>query len=136
MQTLRLTNDELRQFESLPADIRGEWKTDTIDIHYKDSKEKMNVRLWLLRISSPELQGIAAAASEGLSLDDLVTKIQAIDLSSVSANDVREVLYALGPDVLGLIIQNILSSTPNEKDMEQVHAYATARALFFASLTV
>ncbi len=135
MQTLRLTSDELRQFEALAAPIRSAWKTEEVAMEYIDSREKMSVRLWQLRVSSPDLQSIAVLAGKGLSLNDVVEKVTSIDLSSVSEHDVREILYALGPDVLGLIIKNILLSVPTSKDMEQVHAYATARALFFAPLT-
>ena len=136
MQTLRLSVEELRQFAQLKESIRGDWKTEEVTIEYVDSKEKMNVRLWQLRLSSPALKDIAALAEQGLSLTDLASALEKVDLSLVSPHDVREVLYAFGPDVLGVIIKNILSSGPTVKDMEQVHAYATARALFFAPLPV
>lgn len=133
MNTLYLLEGEQKLFQALPAALQEGWQATPAVLAYEDSYERMQIRCAQMTLVDESLAKIRTLAQEGCTPAALVQAIENMDLSNLPEADMRELLYGLGPDILGLIVQTELRKAQTDEDLKQAASYSTIRHLFFGS---
>lgn len=87
---------------------------------FADSARRMMLRLSLVRLRSPSLIRLRDAISAAATLEDAVAIIATHDLTGVPDEDLSQIVFALGPDVIGQVIWMLIRKAGTVKDLEHV----------------
>ncbi len=136
MHTLHLTKDEQKLFAKLPAELTKELSVEQETMTYEDSPRRRGMRFALLAIKDPELVRLQESMRAVQSEADVMKALQSFDLTKIHDADFTQMLFAMGPNAIGVIIENLLTSTSNAEDMEVVTAYSLLRHDMLESLTL
>lgn len=118
-------------FDALPDELREGWETARETIVYEDTPQRRRIRMQHARITDPRLQKMRSQISDDTTEAALQKSLENADFRDIPEADVREILYALGPDMLSSMIQVLLKAASTDKDIEEATAYSVARHLFF-----
>ncbi|MDD5470110.1 MAG: hypothetical protein PHO92_04930 [Candidatus Peribacteraceae bacterium] len=132
MNTLILTADERKIFDTLPATLKEGWSVETEKESFQDSEEKLSMRLALLRLHDPKLLDLQKRAV-GLSGEQLAALIAQTDLKGVADDDLAELTFAVGPSILGTLIGGLLQKVKTDAALEDIAALTTIRHSILAS---
>lgn len=127
MTILYLYSNERPLFDALTADIREGWMVQEEAVHYKDSEERMMMRIEMLRLHDPSLVALQKKTQQSASLEDIASMLQETTLKGVQDSDIASLCFAVGPDVLSRVIVNMLGAAKTDKDIEIVTALTTVR---------
>lgn len=130
-ETLFLTADERTLFERLPHSLTEGWSVVDDVMEYIDSEDRRRLRMSTVYVQDPRLKQFHDKAHSAITIEEATNMLQEIDLRDMHQTDVREILYALGPDVLSAIVGLLLRTAGGKEDIVEAAAYATARHLFF-----
>lgn len=134
METLFLTGTERDAFEMLSSGLRDGWAVQAEDLVYEDTAEKRMIRMMLVRLHDPKLLALRSSVQSGGSLDQTVSAIQSVDLKDISEDDIAELFFALGPDILSRLILLTLMEAREDVDLERVAALTLIRHSMLAAL--
>lgn len=134
MKTLHITPTERKVFDSLPADVRNGWDIEEETQTYSDSAEKQIIRLSVIRLHDPSLIHLREKALEATSIEEVVALIHSMDMRLVNEDDLAELCFAIGPEMLTRLITSLLTKVSNDKEMEAVTALALIRHAILNSL--
>lgn len=87
---------------------------------FKDSARRMMLRLSLVRLRSPSLIQLRETITRSKTLEDAVAIIAQHDLKGVPDEDLSQIVFALGPDVLGQVIWTMIRDAHSMTVLEQV----------------
>lgn len=87
---------------------------------FTDSARRMMLRLSLVRLRSPSLIRLRDAISTAATLEDAVAIIAGHDLKGVPDEDLSQIVFALGPDVIGQVIWMLIRKISDVKDLDHV----------------
>jgi len=87
---------------------------------FADSARRMMLRLSLVRLRSPSLIRLRDTIAVAKTLEDAVAIIAEHDLKGVPDEDLSQIVFALGPDVLGQVIWTLIRDARSIKDLDQV----------------
>jgi hypothetical protein len=132
MQPLWLTAHEQTLFKALPSSLREGWEVRDETLTFKDSGEQRAARMSLMRLHDPKLIGFREEAQK-LSSEELTALIKKTDLRGVSDDDIGELFFALGPDLLTRILDSMLQSATSDSDLDDIAAMITVRHSLLAS---
>ena len=135
MHPLYLTKDEQKMFKKLPDTLRDGWKVEEEKISFTDTPEARQMRLEVMRLSSPsivEFQKKAMAAADEVAFKALV---EATDFSKMSSDDVSELFFAIGPDDVSAMLDYLLSQVKADTDLENLSAFTAIRHGLLESMT-
>ena len=118
---LILTADEKKIFDSLSDTLKDGWKVENEVPLPPDSAAKRKARYELMKIQNAELQSLVQQ-SMNADVDVLATKIDEMDLSTMSYADLIELFFALGPVSLSAIIAHLLSEARTDDDIRNIGA--------------
>lgn len=131
---LYLTADEKRFFASMKPELTGGWQVEQEALEFTDTPERRKLRFELLRLSDPSLkqakERIVAAKSEA----EFQQLLKTLDFSQIGNHDFSRLLFALGPDALSLVVQDVMGNAATKDDVELVAALAGLRHLMLESL--
>lgn len=130
--TLFLKADERTLFDRLPESMQEGWSVQEDVMDYVDSPDRRRVRMSAICIQDPRLKAFHDRLHASITLEEATQLLQDLDVRTMHDVDVREIVYALGPDVLSAIIALVLRTAASDEDLLDVAAYSTARHLFFA----
>lgn len=130
--TLFLKADERTLFDRLPESMQEGWSVQEDVMDYIDSPDRRRVRMSAICIQDPRLKAFHDRLHASITLEEATQLLQDLDVRTMHDVDVREIVYALGPDVLSAIIALVLRTAASDEDLLDVVAYSTARHLFFA----
>ncbi len=130
--TLFLKADERTLFDRLPESMQEGWSVQEDVMDYVDSPDRRRVRMSAICIQDPRLKAFHDRLHASITLEEATQLLQDLDVRTMHDVDVREIVYALGPDVLSAIIALVLRTAASDEDLLDVVAYSTARHLFFA----
>lgn len=94
---------------------------------FKDSARRMMLRLSLVRLRSPSLIQLRETITRAKTLEDAVAVIAEHDLRGVPDEDLSQIVFALGPDVLGQVIWTMIRDARSMIVLEQVAALSFLR---------
>lgn len=134
MHTLHLTEAEAKKFSVLSADLQKGVAVEKETLTYEDSPRRRGMRFELLTIKDPELVALGQAVQTAKSDADFQKAVGSLDLSKIGNADFMQMLFAMGPDAIGHIIDSLLSGTPSAKDVEAATAYSMLRHDMLESL--
>lgn len=136
MHTLYLTKDEQKLFAKLPAELTKELSVEQETMTYEDSPRRRGMRFALLAVKDPELVRLQESMRIAQSEADITKALQSFDLAKIHNADFTQILFAMGPTVIGMIIESLLATTSNSEDIEVVIAYSLLRHDMLESLTL
>ncbi len=87
---------------------------------FTDSVRRMMLRLSLVRLRDPSLIALRDRITKAGTLDEAVSIISEHDLKGVPDEDVSQIIFALGPDVLGQVIWKLIRALHSKDDLEQI----------------
>ncbi len=87
---------------------------------FADSARRMMLRLSLVRLRSPSLIALRDRITSAQTLEDAVAIIADHDLAGVPDEDLSQIVFALGPDVLSQVIWMLIRRAKHMEDLEQV----------------
>lgn len=131
-ETLFLTADERTLFERLPHSLTEGFSVIDDVMEYIDSEDRRRLRMSMVYVQDSRLKQFHDKAHKSITIEEAANLLQEIDLRDINPTDVREILYALGPDVLSAIVSLLLRTAGDMNDILEAAAYSTARHLFFA----
>lgn len=127
MNTLHLTQDELSAFQSLPDALREGWQADNESFPISDEPPRKLVRLKLLSLQDPALRRLQEKLSEMDDPDAAALELASLDLSAVSYDDLAELVFAMGPAPLSVLILHLLQSAKTDDDIGDIASLAFLR---------
>ena len=134
MDELFLTSGEEAVFAALPADLKKGWGVEKETYVFKDTPARAVLRFQMLRIRDKGLikakERIEAAKTD----EERQAVLKTLDFSKIGDHDFSKLLFALGPDALGLMIADILSNAASKTDVEIAAALSGLRHLMLESL--
>lgn len=90
-------------------------------IIFADSVRRMMLRLALVRLHHPSLITLREKVSTAPTLDDAVAVIAQYDLKGVPDEELSQIIFALGPDVIGQVIWMLIqNSSQQENALNQI----------------
>lgn len=104
-------------FAALPTDLKAGIQARSESGQYADSRERQTMRFQLLQLNDPILATFAEDARAAKSDADCIAIAQRIDLRKVNKSAVSQLLFALGPDVVGGIIVSVISAAADASDI-------------------
>lgn len=87
---------------------------------FADSARRMMLRLSLVRLRSPSLIALRDKITAAKTLEDAVAIIAEHDLKGVPDEDLSQIIFALGPDVLSQVIWMLIRKADRVNGLEQV----------------
>lgn len=133
MNKLHLTPAEQSLFEALPEALREGWEVASETLTYTDNPQKQVVRLSLLRLHDPTLKAFREKVMQCEGMEQIVSLIQNTDLSDVQEEDIAQLFFALGPEVLSRMITAMLSQASADKHIETIAGFASIRHSILSS---
>ena len=100
---------------------------------YIDSPAKQRIRIQNMRLQSSYFSDVAKRIHSEMTVSEASEILRSLSMKDIPHADVKEILYALGPDMLSRMILAMLRSAKTDEDMEEIAAYTTVRHLFFGS---
>ncbi|MDD5470180.1 MAG: hypothetical protein PHO92_05290 [Candidatus Peribacteraceae bacterium] len=131
---LYLTLGERKLFDALSAKLKEGWEVRGEMQTYKDSAEKRQVRLDLMELDDGRFEDIIAQCGPACSPEDLQQLVSKVDLTGLSARDLWEICFALGPDAMSYLISKLLVDVRNDDHLEGVMALTHLRHELLTSL--
>lgn len=134
MHTLYLTGEERIVFSKLPKELTSNLHIETEVIEYEDSPKSRAIRFEFFHPTDPEIIRFRDSAKSCKTKEDIVEVVKKLDMKKIGDADFTQMLFALGPGALELIIDEFLSSTASATDIEIVAAYSMLRHDMLESL--
>lgn len=131
MNTLYLTGSEEELFNALPAPVREGWQVRPSHSSYEDTALQRKIRLETMNVADPALTALRKKAAGASSQQDIDALLADVNLSALNNADFQEILYAMGPNALGMIISAMLREASADEMVEQVAALSSMRHLLF-----
>lgn len=100
-----------------------------------DSSRRMMIRLSLVRLRSPELIALRDAITTATNTEDAAAIIAEHDLRGVPDEDLSQIMFALGTDVLGQVIWMLIRKASSLSDLEYVAVLTFLRHEILLSYT-
>lgn len=120
MNTLHLTTAEQSIFASLSDALREGWSTETETLSFQDTEHRRRIRFEMLKLDDPRMQHFMEKASQAGSAEDLDALIKGTDFSDVSDADFSELMFAIGPDGVTLLLHAALANAKDDDDVSYV----------------
>ena len=127
MNTLHLTQKELPLFAALPDSLREGWQTEPETAVIQDEPPRKLVRLKLLTLRDPSLQSLQQKLSSMNNPEEAASLLASVDLSAVPYDDLAELVFAMGPASMSVIIAHLLESAQSDEQLEDLSALTFLR---------
>ncbi len=133
MHTISLTPAERDIFRLLPTAVTQDWTVDVEMRTYDDTPMNVRARQVVAHLDSPALTGLRQTLDDVTSLQDMQEALKSIRLEDLPAEDQHEILFVLGPSILGSVIAEALRLAETEKDMRDIADTAAMRGALLDS---
>lgn len=136
MSTLHLTPEEQTLFHALPDALREGWSADAEVLTVADEPPRKLVRLKLLSLQDPTLRALQDRLSRMEDPAAAAAALAELDLSSVSQEDLAELVFAMGPSSLSTLIASLLKSASTDEDLEDLASLTFLRRELLSAANV
>lgn len=134
MDELFLLPAEKQLFSSLSADMQKGWRVEKESYSFHDSSERQFLRFRMLRIHDPVILDYKKRLLEAKNTTELQEVVKTLDLTQIANHEFSKLLFALGPDALGLMISDVMQRAITKDDIELLAALSGLRHLMLESL--
>ncbi len=131
---LFLSADEKTLFASMKPELTGGWEVEEETLSFEDSDTRRAMRFNLLRLHDPLLLKAREKMMGVKTEEQFHEALKSLDLSQIGNQDFSRLLYALGPDALGLMIMDVIERASAHEDLELISALSGLRHLMLESL--
>ena len=131
---LYLTMAERKLFDVLPAALREGWEVTEETLTYEDTHEKLKTRAKLLQLDSPVLLAFQEKVKKAYSEEDMLACMKGLDFSSVSQRDLADIFFTVGPELVGIFIEDLLKSAQDDRTIDATASFTQLRKLLLESL--
>ncbi len=133
MDSLYLTASEQKLFDALNPKLKEGWTVASETLSFEDTSEKSQIRFDLMRLEHPLLEQLRKNGGVK-SAQDLADFMQKNDLSKLGQNDLSEILYVLGPNLVSAVIETMFTSVHNDDDLAGICAFTSLRHILFSAM--
>lgn len=130
---LYLTADERKLFTALSAKLREGWEVKEEKGKYEDSPERQEIRYELLKLNKAKYKKIVDKANTVRSQEEFHSFVMDVDFSSMTQDELIDVLFTVGPDIVSLLISHGIATAKEDSDVELIAAFTNFRHLVLAS---
>lgn len=117
-------------FQALPESVRNGWKTEEELLTFEDTPSRRSMRMSVIKLTDPRLLRLRTQVSElQQKPQDAKKLMDDMDFSDVNDDDLLQLFYAMGPDVLTFMIVQLLQPTANDEDVQMVASLSMIRHL-------
>ena len=131
--TLYLTADEKKKFEKLSDGLREGWKVQNEKLTTDDSLEDLRLRATFLQIRTPALKEFQQRCAEADSEQAFEKLVDKLDLSSVSNDEIFELLFVVGPVGMTAMVDDLLDKVASDADIQTLAAFTMQRHVLIKS---
>ncbi len=118
--TLRLTAAERALFEKLSATLREGWTVVDETVDFTDTPELRQARMEVGDLSRhPAFAALEKNASDATE-KGLMEAVKKVDFSKASSEELQDLLFAVGPDGIAILVETALSSATSDADMSEL----------------
>lgn len=117
MNTLFLKAHETSAFDALSADLREGWSVETETLSFQDTDHRRRIRFELLRVEDPAMKKFLESAAQAESADAFEALVKDTDFEKLSDADFSELMFAIGPDGIGILLEAALKNVKNDEDI-------------------
>ena len=133
---LRLTKAEEKLFRALPDAVRDGWQVEEETLTYDDKPENRILRLQFINFTSPPMVAFAQKARAAKSKEALAALVESeLNIASMSNDDLGQLFYALGPDVVTQLITEILRVAKDDEAILTVASLGKIRHVLLKNFT-
>ena len=132
---LYLTAEEKKMFDGLPQKLREGWTVELETGTFQDDEDHMRMRQQMARFHDPELRRLQKKIMDK-SEKEIADVIREVDLSNLSDDDLSQMYFVLGPQVLGSVIRVLLADVSSDDALEGLASLTNVRHLLFESVPV
>lgn len=132
--TLYLTADEQKLFDSLSDDLKEGWKTEEETLVFEDTQEKQSIRLALMHLQDPRLKELQQKVQAVTSGEQLLSLIEGVDLGDINEADLAELFFSLGPSFMNVFITYLFKHVSTDDDIGTLSALSTLRHALLESM--
>lgn len=130
---LYLTADERKIFDALPEKLKEGWEVKEEKGKYEDSPERRSIRYELLKLNNPKYKKIVSSADKVHTKEEFHEFVSQVDLSLMKQDELIDILFTLGPNVLSGLIQKGLETAKEDDDLDLTTALTNFRHLTLSS---
>ena len=123
MITTYFTPQESKAFAALAAPLREGIAVEQETLTYADTLEDRQVRFEVMRLHDSALLSLRSRVLEVTSDQDFLSLAKSIDLSKMSDHDMTQLLFALGPDAMTAIIEDLFERATTREDSELISSF-------------
>ncbi len=134
MKSIHLTPGEEKVFASLPEELRKDWKIESEVLRFEDSPERRKIRFETMDLSGDGLAEFKTRANSVSTEEEFMKLVESFDVTSIPEGDLTQVVFALGPDFMGVFISDLLKAAKTSQDVEVAAAFAGLRHGMLESL--
>ncbi len=133
--TLFLTAKEQAALTSIPAVLVAKTVMQTETLAYADTPQRRSIRVRNMQLAHPAFRELKEKFSGG-TLAECMKFVAEIPFESVSEDDLTELYFAMGPDVLTSLIAGMLPHVHSDDDVEALMSLSFIRHSLLSSLSV
>lgn len=126
-RTLLLKKDERVFFEKLPDSLKQGWVAEEETLAFQDTDAHRRTRCQMMRIRDPRLHELRRKMVSAGSLEEAVMLAKSITPGYLDPHDLAEIMFGLGPDVVSVLIRDMLRSATQDRHIERVLALSRIR---------
>lgn len=134
MDELFLTSGEEAVFAALPTELKKGWGIEKETYVFKDTPARAILRFQMLRVHDPALLKAKQRIEKAKTKEETQEVLKTLDFSKIGDHEFSKLLFALGPDALGLMIVDVLTNAASKADIEVAAALSGLRHLMLESL--
>ncbi len=135
MSTVYLTTEEKERWEKLPSNFIENITVENETMQFADSPEKITIRMRNLKVEHPSLVALREHAKDVQTADDFKNALESIDLEALPENDLMELYFAMGPELIGSIIKESIGDIASSDDAESFASLTFVRHGLLLSLS-
>jgi len=124
---LILTKEEQAFFLKLPGAVREGWVTEKETLPIKDNMRKLSIRIALMHLVDPRFKEFQEKVKTTKSEEEVATVLRDLDLENVDSHDMQEILFAMGPVLIGFLIEEYLKIAKDDNTVKTVAAMTIIR---------
>jgi hypothetical protein len=107
---------------------------DTETLTFEDTEHRRRLRFELLNIQHPETKQLIDELQEAKTAEEIQALIAKTDEATIGESDLSEILFALGPDGIGMMLKGALQSATTDEDVAYAAQLSAARHGLLESL--
>lgn len=134
MNTLFLTGEEKKLFESLSNNVKEGWEVEIETNEYEDTPEKFELRLDTYMPYDPVLRVLADELSNAKDSANALEIAMNTDFSNISEDALIDLFYTLGSDSISAMIQKMLENASKDENIHEVAAFSVIRHSLLSAL--